>query len=80
MNFSTIIKTSLLVTKIVKINANNLIHQILLLQNHQSLLKSANTTNVPITIGKENTTFEVPPGNRKENIKSVKEKEKVTLV
>ena len=44
------------------------------------LLKSANTTSAPITIGNENTTFEAPPGNGKVNTKSIKGKEKVILV
>ena len=44
------------------------------------LLKSANTTSAPITIGNENTTFEAPAGNGKVNTKSIKEKEKVILV
>ena len=46
----------------------------------KSLLKSGNTTNVPIIIGNENTALEVSPGNGKENIKSIKVKEKVILV
>ena len=68
MNF-TIIKTSLLVIKIVKINALNLIHQILLLENHHQC-----TTNVPITIGKETTAMEVPPVITENKIVSLKEK------
>ena len=32
-------------------------------QSSTSLLESSNNTNVPITIGKENTTMEVQPGN-----------------
>ena len=44
------------------------------------LLKSANTTSAPITIGNENTTFEAPAGNEKVCTKSIKAKEKVILV
>ena len=43
-------------------------------QPSKSLLKSADTTNIPISIEKENTTLQVPPGNRKENSKSIKVK------
>ena len=43
-------------------------------QSSKSLLKSADTTNIPISIEKENTTLQVPPGNRKENSKSIKVK------
>ena len=49
-------------------------------QPSKSLLKSANTTNVPITIWKENTALQAPPGNGKENSKSTKVKEKFILV
>ena len=49
-------------------------------QPSKSLLKSANTTNIPISIEKENTTLQVPPGNGKENSKSTKVKGKVILV
>ena len=49
-------------------------------QPSKSLLKSTNTTDVPITIGKENTALQAPPGNGKENSKSIKVKEKVILV
>ena len=34
-------------------------------QPSKLLLKSANTTNIPITIGKENTALQTPPGNEK---------------
>ena len=46
------------------------------------MLKFANTTNIPITITKENTTLQAPPGNgeKKKNSKSIKTKEKVILV
>ena len=40
----------------------------------------ANTTNILITIGKENTALQAPPGNRKVNTKSIKLKAKVILV
>ena len=46
----------------------------------KSLLKSANTTNVPIPTEKENTALQATPGNGKENSKSVKVKEKVIPV
>ena len=49
-------------------------------QQSKSLQKSANTTDVPITIEKENTALQTPPGNGKENSKSIKIKEKVILV
>ena len=48
-------------------------------QPSKSLLKSANTINIPITIGKENIALQAPPGNKKENSKSIKVKEKVIL-
>ena len=35
-------------------------------QPSKSLLKSANTTNIPISIEKENITLQATPGNRKE--------------
>ena len=34
-------------------------------QPSKSLLKSANTTNIPISIEKENTTLQAPPGTKK---------------
>ena len=49
-------------------------------QPSKPLLKSANTTDVPIAIGKENTAFQAPPGSGKENSKSIKVKEKVIHV
>ena len=79
MNFSTIIKTSLLVIKINKcaqFGPPNSYSR----QPTKSLLKFANTANIPISIEKENTTLQAPPGNGKDNSKSIKEKEKVILV
>ena len=46
----------------------------------KSLLKPANTTNVPITTENENTALKAPTGNEKVNTKSIKAKEKVILV
>ena len=79
MNFSTIIKNSLLVIKINKcaqFGPPNSYSR----QPTKSLLKFANTTNIPISIEKENTTLQAPPGNGKESSKSIKVKEKVILV
>ena len=79
MNFSTIIKTSLLVIKINKcaqFGPPNSYSR----QPTKSLLIFANTANIPISIEKENTTLQAPPGNGKDNSKSIKEKEKVILV
>ena len=44
-------------------------------QLSKSLLKSANTTDVSITIGKENSALQARPRNGKENSKSIKLKE-----
>ena len=46
----------------------------------KSLLKSANTTNVLITVGNENTALKAPTGNEKVSTKSVKAKEKLSLL
>ena len=81
MNFRTIIETSLIVIKIVKINAQKLINEILILDNQRkSLLKFANTTNILISIENENTTSQPTTENGKENSKSIKVKEKFILV
>ena len=46
----------------------------------KSLLKSANITNILISIEKENTTLQAPSGNKKENSKSIKVKKKLSLL
>ena len=48
-------------------------------QSSKSLLKYANTTNIPISVEKENTKLQAPPRNGKEDSKSIKTKEKVIL-
>ena len=46
----------------------------------KSLLKSANTTKLPMIIGNKNIALEAPTGNVKVNTESIKAKEKVILV
>ena len=48
-------------------------------QSSKSLLKHANTTNIHISIEKENTTLQALTGNGKENSKYIKTKEKIIL-